>query len=367
MVDQSGYPRFLALLLSVLLLPLMAMAEGETGADSVPAPPKKELCKLRRMIRGFSEIDTRYIEPQHYNYTVMLQSTTTYDFYRLSSVNGQTVTFSPDVLMKVGPYVGWRWFFLGYTFDLKNIGVSGNDLKKEIDFSIYSSQIGIDLFYRRTGNDYKIREVRLGDNIDTTPLDGVGFNGVEVGITGVNLYYIFNHKRFSYPAAFAQSTCQKVSCGSWMAGFGYMKNSLEFDYRKLEEVVENTCGVEQFEVDSGLRFNKVRYYDYHVSAGYAYNWVFAPQWLFCASAQLALAYKRSTGDTDSDQDFSFNNFNFDSIGRFGLVFNNTRWYAGASAIVRSYNYRKERFATNNIFGSLNIYVGYNFGKKKRYR
>ena len=44
-----------------------------------------------------------------------------------------------------------------------------------------------------------------------------------------------------------------------------------------------------------------------------------------------------------------------------------RWYAGASVIVRAYNYRKSRFAANNIFGSLNMYIGYNFGARSRYK
>jgi len=44
-----------------------------------------------------------------------------------------------------------------------------------------------------------------------------------------------------------------------------------------------------------------------------------------------------------------------------------RWYAGASVIVRMNNYHKSRFSTNNIFGSMNMYVGYNFGLKKKYR
>ena len=65
--------------------------------------------------------------------------------------------------------------------------------------------------------------------------------------------------------------------------------------------------------------------------------------------------------------FSFSNFNIDGIGRFGLVYNDTRWYAGASAIIRAYTYKKEQFAANNIFGNLNVYFGYNFGLKKEYR
>ena len=61
--------------------------------------------------------------------------------------------------------------------------------------------------------------------------------------------------------------------------------------------------------------------------------------------------------------FSFRNLNIDGIGRFGLVWNNTKWYAGASSIIHSYNYSKSQFSANSFFGSLNIYVGINFGRR----
>lgn len=360
------------LLFVLMLLYTGGVMMAETGGkDDKNRTKKKELGKLRKTVRGFSAIDTNYIEPQHYNYTIMMQSTSTYEIYSLKGSNGQELTFAPDVIMKVGPYFGWRWLFLGYTFDLRNISFGGNKQKQSLDLSIYSSQIGIDLFYRRTGSDYKIRDVRMGDNVDVTKLDGMPFNGLSVGISGFDMYYIFNHNRFSYPAAFSQSTCQKISCGSWIAGIGYTKNSLDLDYDKLQEVVEdNVIPAHTVEIDSGLMFKSVQYYDVNVSCGYAYNWVFAKNWLFCASGALSLAYKHSHGDMYEKEEafgFSFDNVNLDGIGRFGLVYNNTRWYTGMSAIVRSYNYRKSRFSANNTFGSLNIYMGYNFGKRKRYR
>ena len=150
---------------------------------------------------------------------------------------------------------------------------------------------------------------------------------------------------------------------------GYTSNSIELDHRKLQDVVAGHCSPGEVKIDSGLMFNSVKYYDISLTGGYAYNWVFAKHCLFCASASLALSYKHSQGDMaeNNDHGFSFDNVNVDGIGRFGLVYNNTRWYAGASAILHSYNYRKTRFATNNIFGSLNFYVGYNFGLKKGYR
>ena len=40
-------------------------------------------------------------------------------------------------------------------------------------------------------------------------------------------YYIFNHRRFSYSAAFTQSYIQRRSAGSWLAGFSYQGGSIE--------------------------------------------------------------------------------------------------------------------------------------------
>jgi hypothetical protein len=40
---------------------------------------------------------------------------------------------------------------------------------------------------------------------------------------------------------------------------------------------------------------------------------------------------------------------------------------GASFILRTNNYRTSRFTANNVFGSFNAYIGYNFVPKKKYR
>lgn len=353
----------------MLLTSLSLIANDPLLSDSlaVSEQPQKESW-FKRTLRKFTEIDTSYVEPQHYNWAFMLQGTYNYDIYRLSTSgeNEQKVTFAPAPTFKFGPYFGWRWIFLGYTIDLKSLRFSST--KQEFDFSFYAAQVGIDLFYRRTGSDYMIRNVDFGKDVNTAMLEDVSFDGLSVGITGFNAYYIFNHKRFSYPAAFNQSTMQKISCGSWMAGLGYMRNKLAFDYDKMQSLMSERLS-DDVKLDSGLMFNSVKYYNVNASVGYAYNWVFARNCLFCSSLSVALAYKKTRGETiDEDKKgFNLKNFNVDGIGRFGIVWNNNKWYAGASAIVRLYNYHTSRFSANNIFGSLNIYAGFNFGPRKGYK
>ena len=357
-----------AWLFVLLLMSVSAMA-GDLDTVQVEEP-EQAMGWLRRTIRGFSRIDENYVEPQHYNWSAMLQATHTYDFYRLgtSGDNRQSLMFAPRPTLKFGPYFGWRWVFLGYTFALKNVDVGSKSLKQEFDFSFYSAQIGADIYYRRTGSDYRIRDIKLG-NVDASSLEGEPFDGISVGITGLNVYYIFNHQRFSYPAAFNQSTRQKISCGSWMAGLGYTRNSIEFDHERLQQIIDEKLPGQGVTVAEGLKFNSVDYYNISLSGGYAYNWVFAHNCLLASSLSLALAYKNTRGISKDDDKsgFDIHNLNIDGIGRFGVVYNNDTFYAGASAIVRAYNYRKSRFQANNIFGSLNIYVGYNFGLKSRYK
>ena len=340
----------------------------EAADTTLVQEPHRKLGYVRRTVREFDRLNTDYIEPQHYIFTVMLQGTYAYDHYSLSTVGSdrQKIAFAPDMTLRVGPYFGWKWFFAGYTFELGNINFS--KVKQEFDLSIYSSQIGVDLFYRHTGSEYKLRDADFGGKVDASPLNGVAFDGLKAGITGFNVYYIFNHGRFSYPAAFAQSTSQKISCGSWMAGVGYTRNSVELDHERLQRVIDERLGQGVVKLDSGLMFNSAKYHDLNLSVGYAYNWVFAKNWLLGACLQTALAYKYSSGNVIGGlKDFSFSDVSIDVIGRFGLVYNCMRWYAGTSAFLHSNSYHKPRFSTNNTFGSWNVYVGYNFHLMKKYR
>jgi hypothetical protein len=326
-------------------------------------------------IKAFNDIDTTYIEPNKYKFTAMLQNTNTYEIYRLSTKEGQNITFSPDFSYRVGPYIGWRFIFLGYTFDIKHIKLHNKDSQRqEYDLSLYSSMFGIDLYYRETGNDYHISSLSLGESqIDTDPVIGSDFDGVKSSIKGFNIYYVFNHKRFSYPAAFSQSTVQRRSAGTPILGIGYTRHKLTVDWDALNHLVDKKLGHRDIEtkIDSSLMFGTIKYTDISLSSGYAYNWVFARNWLLSGSLSVGLAYNRSTGDMDhkkfSIRDFSFNNINLDGILRAGLVYNNSKWYAGASSILHAYNYHRSRFSTNNFFGSINFYVGFNFGMKKEYR
>lgn len=324
---------------------------------------------LRRFIQEFDNYDTTYIAPNYYNYAVMLQNTNAFESYKISGTdelgNTQSITLAPDISLKLGPYFGWRWIFLGYTFDIGNI-VSKQ--KTELNLSLYSSMLGCDLVYKKNKGGFKIRRITgFGDELENK-INGMEFNDINTYIASANVYYIFNHKHFSYPAAYSQSTVQRKSCGSWKIGFTFTHQEVDFNFQKLEEILEKNhlkTGI----LNDQLKIKTINYYDYSLSLGYTYNWVFTKNCLFNISFAPAIGYKHTKGEIVSGENFIYNikNLNIDFIARAGIVWNNSKWFGGASVIVHAYDYKKEQFSVRNTFGFLNIYFGMNFNKRKQYR
>lgn len=351
----------------VLLFALLFMGINLYAGDSVKTKSHGFLGVVYKFVKEFSKVDTLYVEPQRYNYAAMIQNTNSYEVYRLSSENGMDVVFSPKPRVKVGPYFGWRWIFLGYTLDVKHINESKHN--QDFNLSLYSNQIGVDLFYRSTGDNYKIEEINIGQEYNTDKMKELPFDGINASIKGFNLYYIFNHRKFSYPAAYSQSTVQRRSAGSFMAGIGYTRHGLDMDWVKLVSIIKQYS--EQnvpLNLDASHDLpSHIDYTDYSISGGYAYNWVPLRNLLIDVSLSLALSYKTTRGDNDADMSWykqlSLHNTNVDAIGRMGIVWNNSRWFAGVNTVFHSYNYHKSKITTNNTFGNVNIYIGFNFGRR----
>ena len=333
--------------------------------DDVTTAVRQTGEKIRKEVKDFNAIDTLYISPNLYNLAFMLEHSTWYEHYQLGNNAGtksQNLNFSPSLGTKLGVYFGWRWIFLGYTFDVEDLfgGNKNQTKKKEMSLNIYSSKFGIDLYYRKTGNDFKLRSIN-GFSQDFDSFRNLHFDGLRSTINGVNAYWIFNHKKFSYPAAYSQSTNQRRSAGSFMAGFSHSRHSISFDCEKLPSSVLQ-------QLSPSLQFNHIKYSDYSLGFGYGYNWVFAKNWVSNLSLLPGIGYKKSRID---DNDFKgeswIKDINFDFITRAAIVYNNAKYFAGASLVLHTYDYRKPNLSVTNSFGTLRIYAGFNFWPKKEFK
>ncbi len=306
--------------------------------------------------KHLDEKDTCYITPNLYKATLMLQYSNCYEYYRFSARKStQSITLSPDNSNKLGVYVGWKRIFLGWSFNLDR-----QNTKDDWNFSFYTAKVGFDIFHRRTGDDFKLRKIAgFKDPVsgnEIIPQQRL-FDGISVEQTGLNLYYIFNNKLFSYPAAYSQTTNQRISCGSLIMGLSYSQQSFHMDVSRFEEKIREV-------MHPSMNFNRIKYHDFSFNAGYSYNWVFAKNCLANISLTPAIGYKHSSISSDDNRSI-INNINIDFVSRAAVVYNNTRYFVGASLVAHTYTYRKSALSIVNGFGVLNIYSGVNLFRDKK--
>ena len=339
--------RLTRILFFLCLLPLSMQAQAENNNSVAQEGPKFKL---------INKIDTTYIAPNHYNMVFRLEQSTWQEDFKISSKSSdQSLKFSPDLSPKVSLYLGYRWLFLGYNFNLAD--KKKNEPKKtELSLNFYANKFGVDLYYRKTGGDVKFRS-HEGFNMQNASLfEGSHFDGLSSKLFSANVSWIFNHKKYSQQSAFRHNTIQLRNAGSFIANFSYTRQTIGFDYEKLPAEMNGN-------LHNSLMFGKLKYSNYSLGFGYGYNWVLSKTWLASISFLPSISYKV----TDLEDENKSKNPNFDFITRASVVYNNGKYFAGAMLVYNAYHNRMENFSLNHSFGTLRIYAGLNFWKKKKYR
>lgn len=309
--------------------------------------------------------DSNYIDVQNYNWCAELQLTTRFEQYEIDGGdNNYDVRFSPEPRTRIGPFFGWRWAFLGYNFDLKSLFINSEDT--DLGGSVYSAAFGLDLFYRRVGGNYKLRSLSVAGTDYSNSVNGMAFDGIHIGMTRVSFYYILNYKRYSHQAAFSQTNRQLRSAGSPILGVSYAHNKFAVDNERLMQfmkpIIKDVSGIQSVEAMKNDEFS--------LTGGYAYNWVFAKNWLAAGELTGSFGYLAHHTDVAENDDsgsvfkkidtFYRKNIAFNGNVRFAVLYNNGPWFAGTQGIFFYYQYGNGAVMTRNTLGSLYFYVGCNF-------
>lgn len=143
--------------------------------------------------------------------------------------------------------------------------LSGKNKDVEMNINYYSPRFCVDA-------SYQVTKTLSGGITRADNLWHFDRGLVNLKVASLTAYYIFNHRRFSFPAAFTQSYIQKKSAGSWLAGFS-------FEMGKVKRGDNAPLFLPELKILVG-----------HVAlgGGYAYNFVVGRKWLFHLSATPAL-------------------------------------------------------------------------------
>lgn len=178
--------------------------------------------------------------------------------------------FESDYKSSVGMTANYRG--LSVSLALNTSHSSG----KELNINYYNNKFGIDLGYTDTkhfrgSEDYANlwKSDSHKDDLRDTRLTAYSLNG----------YYVFNRKKFSFPAAFTHSWIQKRSAGSFLAGLTFYTGKFDVD---LNVVTPEDAQRLHYWID------KARMSYVSLNFGYGYNFVLGKHWLLHASAMPGL-------------------------------------------------------------------------------
>jgi hypothetical protein len=138
-------------------------------------------------------------------------------------------------------------------------------------------------------------------------------------------YYTFNHRRFSFPAAFTQSYIQCRSAGSWLAGFSYQGGSI----KTTEALKERNADAPEARIYIG---------HFGIGGGYGYNWVLGKKWLLHFSMlPTFVVYNRNNFTLNGERKKA-------KRMRFNMIFNeraaivrylSPRYFAGVTLVMNN--------------------------------
>lgn len=213
----------------------------------------------------------------------------------------------------------------------------------EFNLNYYSNRLSLDLSYQRS-------ETLAGDIIGDRGEQHLQSDDVTLKVLNIAGYYTFNHRRFSYPAAFTQSYVQRRSAGSWLAGISYQGGSIK--------TTDNLKARNPNAPD-------VRIYIGHlgIGGGYGYNWVLGKKWLLHLSLlPTFVVYNRNNMTVnDERKEAQHMQLNMMFNERAAIVYNiSPRYFVGATAVVNNSVFKDDAVTVNQNKWRARTFIGMRF-------
>lgn len=188
----------------------------------------------------------------------------------------------------------------------------------EFNLNYYSSRISLDFSYQRATT--LAGDIHRGDHIERLEAD-------DLTLKVVNLagYYTFNHRRFSFPAAFTQSYIQRRSAGSWLAGISYQGGSI----KTTDDLKARNPNAPDVNINIG---------HIGIGGGYGYNWVLRKKWLLHFSMlPTFVIYNRNKFTVNGERKVAQHiRFNMIFNERAAVVYNfSPRYFAGVTLVMNN--------------------------------
>lgn len=229
--------------------------------------------------------------------------------------------------------VGVSYLGVSLSLSLNPAKMLGKYRDYEVAFKSYGKRFGFDVGYQDAKNFTGWHENDGQARIEL-PADMLS-----VKTLNANAYYVFNHRRFSYPAALTQSYIQRRSAGSFLLGA-----SAQGQHARLN-----------WEQEMHLKMTNIA-----LGAGYGYNYVPSKSWLLHISALPTFIVYSKTSMTFGDDNVPLH-YHFPEViitSRGAVVH---QWSNKFCGLAMSFNFtnigHKDNLAVHNIKWYLRAFFG----------
>ncbi len=213
---------------------------------------KNLILKADSIVSAFyfnSGFDTAYVSRPKQRFMVALHP----DFSSIGIMIGKgenRARFNTDLSDKAGVFATYRGYGFGYSFMPRR----GRKNDGEFNFRFFCRRFGIETdFCRATSFSASINTPDTSFTIQRGDID--------FKMRMFSLYYVFNNKKFSFPAAFDKSYTQIRSCGSVILGASYASAKMNTDKHDFTITSQNSG----FGVGYGYNFVTKKKFLFHIS------------------------------------------------------------------------------------------------------
>lgn len=261
-----------------------------------------------------SDADPEYVRDAPRPFVVGLSASTLMSNYYISTENS-SLNLSGENINKLGVTVGYRGLSGTYS---TQIGTHGSGTSSsELSFTTFGQQYGLSFFTLRERSFL----VKPGDVDDA---EEVRTSAIKSRNYSINGYFVFNHKRFSYPAAFAQCYHQLKRCGSPLITLSVYHSEATIDtlqlVRDLGQPLKESI------------FGHMNHTSLIIGGGYAYNFVWHQNWTAHISATpLISVYSQARLSKGGKQIEVDNNTQMNLLMRAAVVWNDDLHYFGVTS------------------------------------
>ena len=233
-----------------------------------------------------------------------------------------TIKMNSALRTTIGLSASYKGIGLTISFAPRRLFNKSSDQEYNINF--YNNWWGADVTFTNISDfdtDIKIGKIRSRATVESTRLYGMS----------VNAYFVFNGRKFSYPAAFNNTMIQKRSAGSVIAAATFYNGLLS---SKISDTKYNMPN------DPSITMRHAA-----IGGGYAYNYVTRYHWLLHISAQptfmiwknytLRVEKDPATGETISNR-LPIQNAQLYFLSRLGAIYSRGHYYIGLMSVLQTY-------------------------------